>query len=89
MNQPEIGIIMGSDSDLPIMQGAADILTQLALTYELTIVSAHRTPARLWHYAQEADAQGLQVIIAGAGGGSSFTRHGCCDHFFAGDWGTD
>ena len=65
---PVVGIIMGSDSDLPVMQAAADILTQLEVPYELTIVSAHRTPERMFDYAQQAEERGLQVVIAGAGG---------------------
>ncbi len=66
--QPQVGIIMGSDSDLPIMQQAADILSQLGIAYELTIVSAHRTPLRMIEYAQQAATRGLKTIIAGAGG---------------------
>lgn len=68
MNQPAIGIIMGSDSDLPVMQAAADILTEFDLAYEITIVSAHRTPHRLFNYAAQAAERGINVIIAGAGG---------------------
>jgi len=68
MSQARVGIIMGSDSDLPVMQEAADALTELDLRFEMTIVSAHRTPRRLFTYAEAAAAQGLQVIIAGAGG---------------------
>ena len=63
-----VGIIMGSDSDLPVMQAAADILTELGVPWELTIVSAHRTPERLYDYADNAESRGLRVIIAGAGG---------------------
>ncbi len=63
-----VGIIMGSDSDLPVMQEAADILGELGVAFEMTIVSAHRTPQRLYDYARGAEARGLQVIIAGAGG---------------------
>lgn len=59
---------MGSDSDLPVMQKAADILDELAVPFELTIVSAHRTPRRLYDYATGAEDRGLRVIIAGAGG---------------------
>ena len=66
--QPLIGIIMGSQSDLPVMQAAADFLQQLDIPFELTIVSAHRTPDRMRTYATEAKAKGLKVIIAGAGG---------------------
>lgn len=68
MASPKVGIIMGSKSDLPVMQQAADILDELGVTYELTIVSAHRTPHRMLEYAEGARAKGLQVIIAGAGG---------------------
>lgn len=64
----EVGIIMGSDSDLNIMQAAADILKDLGVEYELTVVSAHRTPLRMVEYAQKAKDRGLKVIIAGAGG---------------------
>lgn len=65
---PRVGIIMGSDSDLPVMQAAADLLRELAIDFELTIVSAHRTPRRLYAYAEAAAGRGLAVIIAGAGG---------------------
>lgn len=65
---PRVGIIMGSDSDLPVMQAAADILTELDVEWELDIVSAHRTPDRLYDYAGSAESRGLRVIIAGAGG---------------------
>ncbi|MEW8016287.1 MAG: 5-(carboxyamino)imidazole ribonucleotide mutase [Candidatus Thiodiazotropha endolucinida] len=68
MNQPVVGIIMGSDSDLPVMQEAAKVLQELQVPYEMTIVSAHRTPDRLYDYAQQAADRGLQVVIAGAGG---------------------
>lgn len=63
-----VGIIMGSDSDLEIMRQAADILKELGVEYELTIVSAHRTPERMFEYAKTARERGLKVIIAGAGG---------------------
>jgi len=63
-----ISIIMGSDSDLPIMRQAADLLKELEVPFELTIVSAHRTPARLFQFAQSAHTRGIKVIIAGAGG---------------------
>jgi len=66
--KPIVGIIMGSDSDLPVMQEAATVLSAAQVPYELTIVSAHRTPKRMFHYAEEAEARGLKVIIAGAGG---------------------
>jgi 5-(carboxyamino)imidazole ribonucleotide mutase len=63
-----VGIIMGSESDLKVMQEAADILTELGVVFELTVVSAHRTPERMMEYAQTAQGRGLKVIIAGAGG---------------------
>lgn len=59
---------MGSDSDLPVMKDAADVLDQLGVSYEMTIVSAHRTPERMFSYAKEAAGRGIRVIIAGAGG---------------------
>jgi 5-(carboxyamino)imidazole ribonucleotide mutase len=63
-----VAIIMGSDSDLPVMQKAADILSAFAVPYTLTIVSAHRTPKRLFDFATHAHERGIRVIIAGAGG---------------------
>ena len=64
----EVGIIMGSKSDLPIMQEAADALKVIGIDYEITIVSAHRTPERMFDYAKSAHSRGIKVIIAGAGG---------------------
>ncbi len=66
--QPLVGIIMGSDSDLTVMSEAAKVLDKLSLCYELTIISAHRTPERMYDYAKNAAERGLKVIIAGAGG---------------------
>lgn len=66
--KPRVGVIMGSDSDLPVMKEAAEILDQFEVEYELTVVSAHRTPDRLYNYAETAEEKGLDVIIAGAGG---------------------
>lgn len=63
-----VGIIMGSDSDLPVMQEAAHMLKEFDIPYEINIVSAHRTPQRMFKYAIEASERGLEVIIAGAGG---------------------
>ncbi len=63
-----VGIIMGSDSDLPVMQEAAKILDEFGVKYELTVVSAHRTPEKMYNYAKEAKSRGIEVIIAGAGG---------------------
>ena len=65
---PEVGIIMGSQSDWPTMRHAADVLEKLGVAYEVRIVSAHRTPKRLYDYAAGARGRGLKVIIAGAGG---------------------
>ena len=65
---PIVGIIMGSDSDLAVMQAASDILKQFQIDHEVTVVSAHRTPMRMVEYAQRAKDRGLKVIIAGAGG---------------------
>ncbi len=66
--KPLISIIMGSDSDLPVMSEAAKVLEEFEIPYELTIVSAHRTPERMVEYAKTAAGRGLKVIIAGAGG---------------------
>ncbi len=63
-----VSIIMGSDSDLPVMQKAADILTELSVPFEMTIVSAHRTPERMFQFARTAHERGIRVIVAGAGG---------------------
>ncbi|MBY6201182.1 5-(carboxyamino)imidazole ribonucleotide mutase [Maritalea mobilis] len=68
MAKIEVGIIMGSQSDWPTMKEAADILDALSVPYETRIVSAHRTPDRLWDYGKSAADRGLKVIIAGAGG---------------------
>jgi phosphoribosylaminoimidazole carboxylase PurE protein len=68
MSAPRVGIIMGSDSDLPVMRRAAEALEALEVPYELTIVSAHRTPDRMVDYARGAAGRGLGVIVAGAGG---------------------
>ncbi len=67
-NNPQVGIIMGSQSDWPTMRHAAETLDKLAIAYETRIVSAHRTPDRMADYAKQAEQNGLQVIIAGAGG---------------------
>ncbi|MDI6784288.1 MAG: 5-(carboxyamino)imidazole ribonucleotide mutase [bacterium] len=66
--KPLVGIIMGSDSDLPVLKEAAQILQMFGIEYELTIISAHRTPARLAKFALESEKKGLELIIAGAGG---------------------
>ncbi|MCB0275286.1 MAG: 5-(carboxyamino)imidazole ribonucleotide mutase [Calditrichaeota bacterium] len=68
MAKPIVGIIMGSDSDLPAMEGAGQILWEFGIPFEMTVVSAHRTPQRLVEYATSAEGRGIRVIIAGAGG---------------------
>ena len=68
MSKPLVGIIMGSDSDLPVMSAAADMCEEFGIAYEIDIVSAHRTPNKLLKYATSAEDRGLKVIIAGAGG---------------------
>jgi 5-(carboxyamino)imidazole ribonucleotide mutase len=68
MSDKKVGIIMGSDSDLEVMKEAAKVMEDFEISYEITVVSAHRTPERMFTYAQEARTRGLQVIIAGAGG---------------------
>lgn len=67
-NSPKVGIIMGSDSDLPIMKQAAEFLDDMNIPYEIDVVSAHRTPEKMMDYAQNAHNRGIQVIVAGAGG---------------------
>lgn len=68
MTKPLVSIIMGSDSDLPVMQEAAKMLAYFEIKFELTIVSAHRTPERMFDFAKNAHSRGIKVIIAGAGG---------------------
>lgn len=68
MNQPVVGIIMGSSSDWPTMQNAAQVLEEFGIAYEKKVVSAHRTPELLYEYARTAEGRGLRCIIAGAGG---------------------
>ena len=67
-DQPRVGLIMGSDSDWPVMQAAAEALAEFDVPFEVGVVSAHRTPARMLDYARGADGRGIEVIIAGAGG---------------------
>ncbi len=66
--EPTVAVIMGSESDLDVMRGAAEILQQFGISFEMTIVSAHRTPDRMNSYAKEAYGRGIKVVIAGAGG---------------------
>ena len=67
-DSPQVSVIMGSDSDLPVMQAAVDVLKAFDVSVEATVVSAHRTPERMYEYAKEAQGRGIKVIIAGAGG---------------------
>jgi 5-(carboxyamino)imidazole ribonucleotide mutase len=69
--QPLVGVIMGSDSDLPVMQGAIDVLSEFEVACEVHVVSAHRTPQEMLDYGREAAGRGLRVIIAGAGGAAA------------------
>jgi len=80
MDHIQVGIIMGSDSDLKVMQPAADILNEFKIPFEVTIVSAHRTPLRMLDYASHAKERGLKVIIAGAGGGCPSSGYGSQYH---------
>lgn len=68
MKKPKVSIIMGSDSDLPVMKSAAEVLKQFDIPFEITVVSAHRTPKRMFEFAKTAHTRGIKVIIAGAGG---------------------
>ncbi len=68
MSEPLVGVIMGSDSDWPVMRAAAQALDEFGVPHEVSVVSAHRTPARMLDYAKQASGRGLKVIIAGAGG---------------------
>jgi len=68
MDKPLVGIIMGSDSDLPVVRETAEILEKFGIPFEITILSAHRTPERAFQYAKEAEKRGIEVIIAAAGG---------------------
>ena len=68
MSAPVVGVVMGSDSDLPVMQSAVDILGELGIGHEVRVTSAHRTPDEMIQYGKDAAGRGIQVIIAGAGG---------------------
>ncbi|MFQ5897700.1 MAG: 5-(carboxyamino)imidazole ribonucleotide mutase [Candidatus Methylomirabilia bacterium] len=70
-DRPLVGIVMGSDSDLPVLQEAAGILNRLAIPHEVVVASAHRTPERTRKYVQQAEARGVRVLIAGAGGAAA------------------
>jgi 5-(carboxyamino)imidazole ribonucleotide mutase len=71
VTNPRVGVIMGSDSDLPVMQAAIDVLTEFGVAHEVRIVSAHRTPDVMYDYARTAAGRGVQVIIAAAGGAAA------------------
>ena len=73
-NCPKVGIVMGSDSDMPVMAKAADFLEELGIPYEMTVISAHREPDVFFEYAKSAEEKGFKVIIAGAG---MAARHVC------------
>ena len=75
-----VGIVMGSDSDMPVMAKAADILEQLGISYEMTIISAHREPDVFFEYAKSAEEKGFKVIIAGAGMDDTSSGY-VCDYF--------
>lgn len=68
MSRVDVGIVMGSDSDLPVMEKAAEVLSSFGVSFEMSVISAHRTPHKAAAYAESADERGLKVIIAGAGG---------------------
>ena len=71
MSKPIVSIIMGSDSDLPVMRQAAEMLESFDIPFELTVVSAHRTPDRLFEFSKKAHGRGIRVVIAGAGGAAN------------------
>ena len=81
----KVGIVMGSDSDMPVMAKAADILDKLGIDYEMTIISAHREPDVFFEYAKSAEAKGFKVIIAGAGMAAHLPGM-CSDFSDAGHW---
>ena len=81
----KVGIVMGSDSDMPVMSKAADILEQLGVEYEMTIISAHREPDVFFEYARGAEEKGFKVIIAGSRQGGASSGHVCGDLSDAGD----
>ncbi len=83
-----VSIIMGSDSDLPCMKKAAEVLEKAQVPFEVRIVSAHRTPQAMQKYALSAKKRGIKVIIAGAGRSRSFAWHGCLSHHTSRHWGS-
>lgn len=84
LNMALVGIVMGSDSDMPVMAKAAEILEQLGIEYEMTIISAHREPDVFFEYAKSAEAKGFKVIIAGAGKCAHLAGNVCGDFSDAG-----
>ena len=79
VSSPRVGIVMGSDSDMPVMAKAADVLEELGIPYEMTIISAHREPDVFFEYAKSAESRGFKVIIAGAGMAAHLP--GMCGYF--------
>ena len=84
---PQVGIIMGSDSDLAVMQAAADIIKEFGISFELTVVSAHRTPLRMVEYAQYGKKKGTESNYCRRRRRRSSARHGSFYYIFAGHWG--
>lgn len=84
--KPVISIIMGSKSDWATMQKTAEVLDRFGVAYEKKVVSAHRTPDLMFKHAEEARSRGIKIIIAGAGGGSAFARHGSCQNNPSSHW---
>src|SRR5256885_17111806 len=84
---PLVGVLGGSKSDFPILEKAVAILTDLGIPHELTVVSAHRTPDRLFAYAERASGRGIEVIIAGAGGAAPLSGMLAADTHLPGNWG--
>lgn len=82
----QVGIVMGSDSDMPVMAKAADILEELGISYEMKIISAHREPDVFFEYAKSAEDRGFKVIIAGAGMGCTSSWYVCRNFPDAGNW---
>ncbi len=85
----KVGIVMGSDSDMPVMTKAADILEKLGIDYEMTIISAHREPDVFFEYAKSAESKGFKVIIAGAGMAAHLPGYVCSNFSNASHWYSD
>ncbi len=85
----KVGIVMGSDSDLEVMKDAAEVLENFGVAYEMRIISAHRTPDVAADYAKNARKNGVNVIIAGAGGAAHLARNSCWNYYSACNWCSD